>query len=89
MDTDQELEVNFAAQGPREVENRRQRLDTADVLDTFRRFLAVSRRELRQHMEDLKRDPANEHRYQTLIERDHKAIMSMEDSIHKLLGEYR
>ena len=67
----------------------RQPLDTADVLDTFRRFLAVSREELRQHMEDLKRDPANEHWYQTLIERDHKAIRSIEDSIYKLLGEHR
>ena len=81
--------MTFTAQEPREAENRRQPLDTADVLDTFRRFLAVSRRELRQHMEDLKRDPANEHRYQTLIEGDHKAIRSMEDSIYKLLGEHR
>ena len=81
--------MTFAAQEPREAENRRQPLDTTNILDTFRRFLAVSREELRQHMEDLKRDPANEHRYQTLIKQDHKAIRSMEDSIYKLLGEHR
>ena len=58
-------------------------------METFRRFLAISREELRQHMEDLRKDPANKHWYQTLIERDHKSIRSMEDSIYKLLGEHR
>ena len=81
--------MTFTTQEPREAEKRRQPLDTNNILETFRRFLVISREELRQHMEDLRKDPANKHRYQTLIERDHKAIRSMEDSIYKLLGEHR
>ena len=88
-DTDQELEVTFAAQEPREAEKRRQPLGTDDILETFRRFLGLSQEDLRKHMEDLRKDPDSKHRYQTLIDQDHKYIRSMEDSIYKLLGEHR
>ena len=88
-DTDQELEVTFKAQEPREIEERRQPLDTDSILDTFKRFLAQWKEELRKHTEDLRKDPDNKHQYQALIDQDHKYIRTMEDSIYKLLGERR
>ena len=88
-DTDQELEVTFAAQEPRKAEKRRQPLDTDDILETFRRFLTLLQEDLRKHIKDLRKDTDNRHRYQTLIDQDYKYIRSMEDSIYKLLGECR
>ena len=81
--------MTFEAQEPREAKKRRPQLDTDSILETFKRFLALSQEELRKHMEDLRKDPDNKHRYQTLIDQDHKYIRSMEDSIYKLLGEHR
>ena len=60
-DTDQELEVTFEAQEPREVEKRRPPLDTDSILETFKRFLALSQEKLRKHTEDLRKDPDNNH----------------------------
>ena len=81
--------MTFTAQEPREAEKRRQPLDTDNILETFRRFLALSQEDLRKHMEDLRKDPDKKHWYQTLIDQDHKYIRSMEDSIYMLLGERR
>ena len=70
-DTDQELEVTFdATQESRKSEEKRPILSTEDILDTLRRFLAGSKRELSGHSKDLRKDPDNELHYQALIDRD-------------------
>ena len=88
-DRDQELEVTFEAQEPREIEERRPPLNTDSILNTFKRFLAQSKEELRKHTEDLRKDLDNKHQYQALIAQDHKYIRTMEDSIYRLLGDHR
>ena len=86
-DTDQEVEVTFDAQESREIEERRPPLNTDSILDTFKRFMAQSKEELRKHTEDLRKDPDNKHQYQALITQDHRYIQTMEDSISRLLGD--
>ena len=56
-------------------------------MDTFKRFLAWSKEELRKHTEDLRKDMDNKHQYQALIAQDHRHIQTMEDSISRLLGD--
>ena len=88
-DTDQELEVTFDTQESWKSEEKRPTLNTDNILETFKRFLARSKEELRRHTEDLRKDPDNEHQYQALIAQDHKYIQTMEDSINRLLGDRR
>ena len=81
--------MTFDAQESREIKERRPPLDTDSILDTFKRFLAWSKEELRKHTEDLRKDPDNKHQYQALIAQDHLYIQTMEESISKVLGGCR
>ena len=81
--------MTFDTQESRKSEERRPTLNTDNILNTFKRFLVMSKEELRRHAEDMRKDPDNEHQYQALIAQDHKYIQTMVDSINRLLGDHR
>ena len=81
--------MTFDTQESRKSEKRRPILSTEDILDTFQRFLARLKKELRGHTEDLKKDSDKELQHQALIDQDLKYIQTMEDSINRLLGDCR
>ena len=81
-DMDQEVEVTLDTCEHKEIEERRQPLHVESLLDTFKRFLERLHKELREHTEDLRKDPENR-KYQALIAQDHLAIQAIEESIRR------